>query len=235
MGAPEETRRVLATLPAAQQRLLDAVAQLTDEDVLRPSALPGWSRGHVLSHLARNADALVNLCDWALTGVRKPMYVSVEAREADIEAGAARQAAVQAEDIAAADARLLERFEDLPAEAWRAEVGWPSGVVRSATNIVVARLNELEVHHVDLDLGYTFDDLPAESRDVLLTYVTTRWPDDVQVVLESSDTGWSSPPRPTGARIVTGDSAALLGWVLGRTDGSTLTTDGTLPVPPAWG
>src|SRR5882757_1473253 len=133
MGAPEETRRLLAELPAAQQRLLDTVSKLTDDEVLRPSALPGWSRGHVLSHVARNADALVNLCDWALTGVRKPMYVSVEAREADIEAGAARPAAVQAEDIAAADARLLERFEDLPAEAWQAEVGWPSGIVRSAT------------------------------------------------------------------------------------------------------
>jgi len=235
MGAPEETRRLLAELPAARQRLLDTVSKLTDDEVLRPSALPGWSRGHVLSHVARNADALVNLCDWALTGVRKPMYVSVEAREADIEAGAARPAAVQAEDIAAADARLLERFEDLPAEAWQAEVGWPSGIVRSATNIVVARLNELEVHHVDLDLGYTFDDFPAESREVLLTYVTSRWTDDVQVALESSDTDWSSPPRPTGARIVTGGTAALLGWVLGRTDGSTLTTDGTLPVPPAWG
>ncbi|MEV0474381.1 maleylpyruvate isomerase N-terminal domain-containing protein, partial [Streptomyces prunicolor] len=28
--------------------------------VAEPSRLPGWSRGHVLAHLARNADALVN-------------------------------------------------------------------------------------------------------------------------------------------------------------------------------
>lgn len=230
MVAPEPTRRLIAELPSANRRLLDTVTQLPDEAVPRPSLLPGWSLGHVLSHVARNADALVNLCDWALTGVRKPMYVSVEAREADIEAGAARPVAVQVEDIAAAEARLLERFEDLPAAAWAAEVAWPSGTIRTADQIVTARLNELEVHHVDLGLGYSFDDVPAESRDVLLTYVTSRWPDDFDVVLRSSDSDWSSPARPGGARIITGGSAALLKWALGRG-----TLSGDVPTAPPWG
>jgi maleylpyruvate isomerase len=235
MVAPDATTRLIAELPSAHRRLLDTAARLPDDAVLRPSLLPGWTIGHVLSHLARNADALVNLCDWAQTGVRKPMYASVEAREADIEDGAARPLAVQVEDIAAAEARLLERFEDLPAEAWSAEVTWPSGTTRTADQIVVARLNELEVHHVDLGLGYTFEAVPPESRDVLLTYVTTRWPDDFPVVLETSDTPWSSPVRPAGARIITGGSADLLSWVLGRSDGSALTYDGELPAPPPWG
>lgn len=143
---------------------------------------------------------------------------------------AARPVAVQVEDIAAAEARLLERFEDLPAAAWAAEVAWPSGTVRTADQIVTARLNELEVHHVDLGLGYTFDDVPAESRDVLLTYVTSRWPDDFDVVLRSSDSDWSSPARPGGARIITGGSAALLKWALGRG-----TLSGDVPTAPPWG
>ena len=235
MVASEQTSRLLAELPAAERRLLDTLAGLTDDDVRRPSLLPGWTVGHVLSHLARNADALVNLCDWARTGVRKPMYASLEAREADIAEGAPRPVAVQVQDLVAAEARLLERFEDLPDVAWLTEVTWPSGVTRTADQIVVARLNEVEVHHVDLGLGYSFDDVPAELREVLLTYVTTRWPDDVPVVLQSSDSEWASPARPTGARIVTGGSAALLSWVLGRSDGSTLSTDGSLPGVPAWG
>ena len=230
MVAPEPTSRLITELPSANRRLLDTVTQLPDEAVLRPSLLPGWTVGHVLSHLARNADALVNLCDWARTGVRKPMYVSVEARTADIEEGAARSVPEQVADITAAEARLLERFEDLPAEAWEAEVGWPSGTTRTADQIVTARLNELEVHHVDLGLGYTFDDVPAESRDVLLTYVTSRWPDDFDVVLESSDSAWSSPARAGDARIVTGDSAALLSWALGRG-----TLSGDVPAAPPWG
>lgn len=230
MVAPDPTRRLIAELPSANRRLLDTVTQLSDEAVLLPSLLPGWTVGHVLSHLARNADALVNLCDWALTGVRKPMYVSVEAREADIAEGAARPIAEQVHDIATAEARLLERFEDLPAAAWTAEVTWPSGTTATAYQVVPARLNELEVHHVDLGLGYTFDDVPAELRDVLLTYVTSRWPADFPVVLQSSDSTWSSPVRPAGARIVTGGSAALLSWALGRSDGSQLGSD--LPEPP---
>jgi len=233
MVAPEPTSRLIAELPSANKRLLDTVTQLSDEAVLRPSLLPRWSVGHVLSHVARNADALVNLCDWALTGVRKPMYVSAEARESDIAEGAARPIAEQVRDIAAAEARLLERFEDLPAAAWAAEVSWPSGTTCTTDQVVVARLNELETHHVDLGLGYTFDDVPAASRDVLLTFVTARWPADFPVILESSDTTWSSAARPTGARIITGNSAALLSWALGRSDGSELGS--SLPELPRWG
>src|SRR5687767_4539846 len=175
MDAPEPTSRLIAELPSASRRLLDTLTQLPDDAVLRPSLLPGWTVGHVLTHIARNADALVNLCDWALTGVRKPMYVSTEARVADIAEGASRPLAEQVEDITAAQARLMERFEDLPAVAWTAPVVWPSGTPGTAYQVVPARLNELEVHHVDLGLGYTFDDVPAEVRDVLLTYVTARW------------------------------------------------------------
>jgi maleylpyruvate isomerase len=233
MVAPEPTSRLIAELPSANRRLLDTVTQLPDDSVLRPSLLPGWSVGHVLSHIARNADALVNLCDWARTGVRKPMYASVEAREADIAEGAARPIPEQVQDIADAEARLLERFEDLPAAAWAAEVSWPSGALRTASQVVTARLNELEVHHVDLGLGYTLTDIPVESRDVLLTYTTSRWPSGFPVVLRSTDSPWVSPEHPADARILTGDSAALLSWVLGRSDGSEL--GGDVPQAPPWG
>ena len=44
-----------------EQYVLDAVADLGDDDLTRPSLLPAWSRAHVVGHLARNADALRNL------------------------------------------------------------------------------------------------------------------------------------------------------------------------------
>ena len=52
-----------------QQAVERAAAELDPGQVAGPSRLPGWSRGHVLSHLARNADALVNLLTWARTGI----------------------------------------------------------------------------------------------------------------------------------------------------------------------
>lgn len=235
MPPPEVTTRLIDELPSATRRLLATAERLTDTDVRRPSGLPGWTVGHVLSHVARNADALGNLCDWARTGVPKPMYASAESREAEIVAGAARSAVVQAEDLAATSSRLQENFRSLPDAAWTAEVTWPNGKTRTADQIVVSRLTEIEVHHVDLGLGYSFDDIPAETRDVLLGYASARWQTELGVVLRSTDTPWSSPADTADARIISGGGAALLGWVLGRTDGTTLTYDGTLPVLPAWG
>ncbi len=90
----------LADLEMATRRLLATAALLTDAQVREPSRLPGWTRGHVLTHLARNADGCCNLLAWARTGTETPMYPSEAARDAAIAAGAGRRAA----DIAA-DAR----------------------------------------------------------------------------------------------------------------------------------
>ena len=43
--------------------------RMGDDAFAAPSALPGWSRAHVLTHVARNADAMINLLTWARTGV----------------------------------------------------------------------------------------------------------------------------------------------------------------------
>ena len=77
-----------AEIEAATSRLLATAKTLSDAEVLAPSGLPGWSRGHVLTHIARNADSLVNLLTWAATGVEHPQYPSMQARDTAIEAGA---------------------------------------------------------------------------------------------------------------------------------------------------
>ncbi len=75
------------------------MVRLADEAFVAPSALPGWSRAHVLSHVARNADALGKLVETALTGEVVPMYASPEARDGDIEAGAGRDLEAQRLDV----------------------------------------------------------------------------------------------------------------------------------------
>ena len=80
----------MASIAAATGRLLTVAGTLTDAEVAEPSLLPGWTRGHVLTHLARNADGLANLLRWAGTGIETPVYASAQARAADIAAGAGR-------------------------------------------------------------------------------------------------------------------------------------------------
>lgn len=87
-----------------------AVHWLTDSGLTRPSYLPGWSRAHVVAHVARNADALVNLMTWARTGVETPMYASADRRANEIEDGARQPVGELREDLLAADGRLAQEF-----------------------------------------------------------------------------------------------------------------------------
>jgi maleylpyruvate isomerase len=143
-----------AELAAADARLLATATGLSDDDVAAPSALPGWTRGHVLVHVARNADSHINLLTWAKTGVKTPQYKTYDAREAEIEAGAARTAAEHAADLEATAARLAAAVAELPEEAWRAPVAGMRPPFHPAWYVLVRRLRELGMHHVDLGAGY---------------------------------------------------------------------------------
>ena len=69
-----EVSHSLDRLAMATERLLTTATALSDAQMRDPSLLPGWTRGHVLTHIARNADGLVNLMRWARTGTKTPMY-----------------------------------------------------------------------------------------------------------------------------------------------------------------
>src|SRR4051794_4551344 len=90
--------------------VLRTARTLDDAAAAGPSLCPGWTRGHVLTHLARNADGLLNVAHSAVTGVLVPMYESAEARNADIEAGAGRSARELADDLERSARRLAEEL-----------------------------------------------------------------------------------------------------------------------------
>ena len=90
----------LARLRVSTAALLASIEALRDADVSAPSLLPDWSRGHVLAHIARNADGILNLIVWARTASTVPMYESADRRTADIEAGSGLPAEALRSDIA---------------------------------------------------------------------------------------------------------------------------------------
>src|SRR5579872_1795438 len=84
----------------AHARLGRHLDGITDEDVRRPTVLPGWSVGHVLTHLARNADSHLRRIAAASRGEVVDQYEGgPEGRAAEIEAGARRQAAELVADV----------------------------------------------------------------------------------------------------------------------------------------
>ncbi len=145
----------------ATRRLLKTAGALTDEDIGSPSLLPGWTRGHVLNHVARNAEALRNLLSWARTGVVTPAYPSQQARDDAIEAGAGRPAAELAADITRTAAEFSAEAASLERRAWEVAVHLLDGQEFPATLILTRRLVEVELHHTDLGCGYRRADWPA--------------------------------------------------------------------------
>ncbi|MFF5443765.1 maleylpyruvate isomerase family mycothiol-dependent enzyme [Streptomyces sp. NPDC012888] len=222
--------RDLASLREATDRLLTAVAALDNGALAEPSRLPGWSRGHVLAHLARNADALVNVFEG------RPMYESAAARESDIERDSGRPLQEQLADLrhsAAAFDAVCERPAD-----WSRTVELRNGVKDSAARIPFRRLVEVELHHVDLGIGYELEDLPAAFTAREVEFLADRWaglPEVPPTALVASDGGtWRTGSAGEPQVTVTGTAAQLLAWLSGRADkGASLTTSGgPLPALP---
>jgi maleylpyruvate isomerase len=240
--AAAEARRCLADVRAVTTRLDHAVGELDDRRMREPSRLPGWTRAHVLTHIARNADGFVNLLTWARTGVEHPMYPSTADRDADIEEGAARLAQVVHEDLRAASDRLAAAGERLTDGQWLATVAGRASMVFPAANIPSMRLFELWVHTVDLDIGTSFADVPAEQVEGLLATAVSRLvgrPDGPSVHLtvtlpDGDERVWDLVGGAEGEpHEVSGAAAPVLAWLTGRGDGAEL--DGDVPVLPAWG
>jgi maleylpyruvate isomerase len=145
----------------ATERLMGTVSRLTDEDVRGQSLLPGWTRGHVLTHVARNGDALRNLITWARTGVETPAYRSQEARDAAIDAGAGRSAGELLADVTESAAAFLATAGTVPEAAWQVAVRVLNYPEFPAAQLLLRRLVEVELHHTDLGTGYRPSDWPA--------------------------------------------------------------------------
>ncbi|PRH78983.1 mycothiol maleylpyruvate isomerase [Streptomyces solincola] len=218
----------LAALGQATDRLLAAAAALDETALAAPSRLPGWSRGHVLAHLARNADALVNV----LRGL--PMYVSGEAREKDIERDAPRPSAVQVADVR--DTAELFAAEAAAQDDWERRVELRNGVTDRAARVPFRRLVEIELHHVDLGVGYELEDLADRFTAQETDFLADRFSGNATVPptrLLAGGAEWRTGGSEGAEVTVSGSAADLVGWLAGRRDGAALTVSGgPLPVLP---
>ncbi|GAA1763895.1 maleylpyruvate isomerase family mycothiol-dependent enzyme [Streptomonospora arabica] len=225
---PEEPTAVLGAIEEATGRLLRTAAAARPDRITDPSLLPGWTRGHVLAHVSRSAEAMIRILEGAREGVQADMYASAEARERDIEDGAGRAPEEQAADLEATAERLAEVVRTMPEEAWTFEIRHRSGRVFPAARVVWMRLAEVEYHHVDLDLGYTPGDWPAFFTGPELESLTTRFAADEElppVLLRDTASGAEYRIGAAAGPAVTaqGSAGEILAWLSGRADGSRLT------------
>jgi maleylpyruvate isomerase len=193
MAAPSDVPTIeLAGCLASHARLDAALVGLTDDQARQPSRLPGWSVGHLLTHIARNADSVVRRLEGAARGEVLTQYEGGrEGRAAGIDAGADRTAAELIADVREASARCDASCASVAAEVWSRPTIGLAGDESPASFLVFSRWREVEVHHVDLGLGYE----PAD------------WPPDLVAI-------WL--PRLLDALPGRTDPAGLLAWTIGR-------------------
>jgi len=229
MKLPQLHETVLATT-----RYLEGLTVLKDEDCRQPSLLPGWTRGHVITHLSRNADALTNLLHWGQTGVETPMYSSPEQRDHDIDEGADRSAEELRADAAASWGRLLQAMNELHTSRFDTMVSrTPGSPPFPVTKVGGMRRTEVEVHHADLGIGYTTYDWPKDFTAHLLAR-RQRELGDRPMTWRLTDTGETIRLGEGGPEI-SGHSADLAWWLIGRGDGEGLVSStGALPDLGRW-
>jgi maleylpyruvate isomerase len=97
---------------------------------------------------------------------------------------------------------------------------------------------EVELHHVDLGIGYELEDLPEEFVEREIDFLADRFsghPGVAPTQVTDGTRAWSTGREAAGPEVtVTGPAPALLGWLCGRRDGAGLAVaGGALPdLPP---
>jgi maleylpyruvate isomerase len=203
---PVTTAAAMDGCRAAHARLLASVDGLDDAAMTRPSRLPGWTVGHVVTHLARNADSHVRMIDGALNGDVADQYEGgAEGRAAEVEAGAGRPATEQLADLVASIEALEAAWARVPSEVWAQGFGRSTrGELLPCADLPFRRWREVEVHHADLGLDIDHSSWTAAYVDTELPLTLAELP----------------------ARLTLDDRRVLLAWLMGRTD--------TPPALPPW-
>lgn len=231
---------LLTDLNDATAALVTSLDGLADAEAREPSLLPGWSRGHVLTHLARNAEGGTRLLTWARTGEPSYEYRSVAARAQAIEDGAGRPAAELVEDVRRTAHALAEAAKDMPRDAWLHKITWTTGQQTPAEHVPESRLAEVLIHHVDLNYGYEPGAWPKRWTAQMLDRAVQSMNDErhlapLAATLHATDTGRDFRlDRSDGTerrQHISGTEADILFWLMGRSDGATLAGDTAGPLP----
>ncbi len=202
---PAELRRDIAGATEAHARLVESVSGLSDDDLRKASLLPGWTIGHVLAHVARNADSHVRMLDAGAHGEVADQYEGgASGRQAEIERDASADAAWLIADLSRANRSLEQRWSTMSAAGWGGEGRTLMGQV-PLSDLPFRRWRETEVHHVDLALAYVPESWPGAYVRLELARLERQWAARRPMGLTRlPDAALAAPP------------ARRLAWLLGR-------------------
>ncbi|MCL2471846.1 MAG: maleylpyruvate isomerase family mycothiol-dependent enzyme [Propionibacteriaceae bacterium] len=209
-------------LTAVTQRLLGDTIALGDSDWQVITGLGGWTRAHVASHLAHQAETLAQMAD-QITRNHEPITWRDIQSDADLNAGARRSAVGLQEALDQSSATLMNAFTKMDDQAWATTIRTSQGAL-PASVLVLDRLNEVTLHHIDLRLDFDFADVgPTLTRTLLQWNLFRAAPRFSQVELTIvTDEAYSATVGQGEAVTVRGNQTNLLGWLTGRKSSSSV-------------
>jgi maleylpyruvate isomerase len=218
------------------------VQQLSDPDLAKESKLPGWTRAHLVAHVAQNADALGRLLSWASSGIETPMYATPGQRSEEIEVGALAPPAELRQNLGESAERLAHAVTGLPETAWSAEVRSALGRIIPASEVPWLRTREVWLHTVDLDSGARIAEIPeavvlALIEDIVDTFSSREGVPQMQLRVWRQRGGSSDDKRYSigeSGEEIAGSGPDMLDWLSGRSSGETLYPRGGVPTLPRW-
>ena len=207
-------------LTAVTQRLLGDTIALSDDDWQTLTLLPGWSRAHVATHLSRHGEILADMAG-EIKRTHKQIIWRATYTDADLNAGAQRKALAIQEDLDRSSAALMEAFDLMDDDAWATTVRTSQGSIPAST-LMLDRLNEVVIHHIDLGIGFDFPDIEPSLLRILLQWNLFRAaPRFAQIKLTvTTDEGFSAVVGKGTKVTVRGNEANIVGWLTGRKDSS---------------
>lgn len=223
-------RPPIEAVARAHAALGEITAGLDDRRIAEPSALPGWSRGHVLAHLTDNARIFTRLAEHALRGELVETYDGgVDERNAIIEANAGRSGNEHQAALAEQMARLEAVWARFGEDDWSRPVTFRNADVAATVH---ARWREAWIHAVDLDLAVRPADWPEPLACHAIDFLLSRLP--AGTVLRAEDVEREWPVGETAEAAVTGRVRDLAAWLAGRTPAVEPVASGGLPALGPW-
>jgi maleylpyruvate isomerase len=217
------TEHDLGVVRESHRRLADWLAALDRPDPSAPSRLDGWSIGHVMTHVARNADGFTRMVTAAGRGEVAQQYEGGRAgRQREIDDGAVRDWADLVADVVASGQRLENAFAAASDDVWATGTGELLAGTEPVSAMPHRRVREVEIHRIDLGLGASFADwtdaFVVAEWPLSLARLPARLPADEAVRLEVD--GAEAEVVGDGATTVDlfGTRQELLAWMTGRLD-----------------
>lgn len=215
-------REVSAGLAVAGEDLKATVRGLDEDSFGEPTALPGWSRAHVVAHAEGISRAMQRQVEHAAQGSLIELYDGgVEGRVQAIEAWAQRPVAEQVQALVAAVDAAVGAFEHAR-DHWEAKISYRDGTVADGA---LALWRELVIHTSDLDAGSTSRDWSDRFCHYLIDFLAARVPEDTAltlhplgqepIIVRASD-GEDAATGTTHTVVVTGTLQDIAAWLAGR-------------------